>query len=97
LFLKLATPSPDAATVSRKRRLDEAIIKKLLTANLGDQVENDEKNEPDLHFIVPKDYRDASQVISATVKEFGFQDEVILFQREYGRDGKWIDHEFLQN
>ncbi len=91
LFLTLDSTLADSMVISRKKELDKAIIETLRQQNLGDQAENDEPTEADLHFLVPKNYERALNVILSVVKDYNLQQHIKVYRRDYDDSGKWTD------
>jgi hypothetical protein len=91
LFLKLNNAQADSLLELNKKELDTAIIKTLRQQKLGDQAENDEPTEMDLHFIVLKNNEKALYAILSVVKEFNLQQQITVYRRDYNSLGEWTD------
>jgi hypothetical protein len=81
----------DANHIKEKRKFDEEVIRELKTNKLGDQVENDEDRETDVHFIVVKEYQEAISAILSAAKAFHIEQQITVYKRKYQSFDKWTD------
>lgn len=92
LFLKRnGLSSTDSSLLNAKRKLDNLILEKLRTNKLGDQAENDDQTETDLHFLVGKNYEKALTAIIFITRHYKIEQDLIIYQREYTSFDKWSD------
>jgi len=91
IFIIWKQTTDDTSQISQKKRLDEVVLKELKTNRLGDQAENDEPRETDLHFVVSKDYKKAIAIIISVAKDFDVEQKVVVYKRDYASFDKWTD------
>lgn len=91
LFIRWSQRTADSTQISQKKKLDEAVLTELKSNRLGDQAENDEPTETDLHFVVSKDYKKAVAVILSVAKSFNVEQKVAVYKRDYDSFDKWAD------
>lgn len=81
----------DPGQLGAKRRFDAAVLKALRANRIGEQAENDEERETDLHFVVSKDYRKAMATILNVAKTYKREHQITVYQRDYQSFDKWTD------
>ena len=91
LFIKLSQSPANSDHIANKRKLDEAILRELKTNRIGDQAENDEQSETDLHFIILKDYQKAVSIILSVAMTYNMDGQIKVYKREYQPNDKWAD------
>jgi len=91
LFIKVNQLATDSSHITEKRKLDEAVLKELKANRIGDQAENDEQSEMDLHFIVSKDYQKAIAAILSVAKSYSIEQQITVYKRAYQSLNKWTD------
>lgn len=91
LFIRFNQKVTDSNQIKKKKKMDETILNELKLKQLGNQVENDDQTDTDLHFIVSKDYNKALKVINAIVKSYNLEKDVTVYQRKYLSAEKWTD------
>ena len=91
LFIKVNQLATDSSHITEKRKLDEAVLKELKANRIGDQAENDEQSEMDLHFIVSKDYQKAIAAILSVAKSYRIEQQITVYKRAYQSLNKWTD------
>lgn len=96
MFLKLNANTADSTKLSQKEELDEKIATTLRKKGVGDQAADDEQSETDLHFVLPKNYDKALQVMLSVIKDYGYQDRVTFWRRDYDSLGRWSDQMIMR-
>ena len=91
LFIRWNQTTADSTQKSQKKELDTAVLKELKSKHLGDEVENDEPTETDLHFLVSKDYKNAMAIILSVLKSLNIEEKVTVYKRDYVSFDKWED------
>jgi hypothetical protein len=90
LFVKLKQVNGDTS-LQFKSILDAAILKSLREKHLGDQAENDEETETDLHFVVSKNDEKALTAIYLAGRQLRLEQHITIYRREYVSPEKWTD------
>ena len=91
LLIRWSQTIADSTQISNKKKWDEAVLKELKSNHLGDEVENDQPTETDLHFMVSKDYKNALEIILSVAKDFGVEQKVTVYKRDYDSFSNWAD------
>ena len=97
LFIKTNLFPATPIQIADKRKFDEAVLQELKTNRIGDQAENDEQSETDLHFIVSKDYKKAIAAILSVAKIYNMEQEITVYKRDYLPYDKWTDKVVYSN
>ena len=91
LIIKSSQLSGKSDRIVDKKKFDEAVLHELQTNKIGDQAENDEQNETDIHFIVSKDYQKALAAILSVAKTYKIEQQITVYKRDYQSFDKWTD------
>ena len=91
LYVKWNRTTSDSSHLINKKKFDEAILKELKAKRLGNQAENDEKTETDIHFVVPKEYQNVIAIILSVAKTNDIEQNITVYRRDYKSYDKWTD------
>lgn len=91
LYVKWNRMASDSSHLINKKKFDEAILKELKAKRLGNQAENDEKTETDIHFVVPNEYQNVIAIIRSVAKTNDIEQNITVYLRDYKSYDKWTD------
>lgn len=91
LYTKLATNPKDSSLQTRKAQLDSAILKYLEINQLGEQVENEDSTETNMHFVIVKNYDKTIDSIVTIAEMKNMARDIDLVERVYKSFNSWAD------
>ena len=91
VYTKLATNPRDSSLQLKKARLDSAILRFLEIKRLGDQAENEDSTDTNMHFVIVKDYNKTIDSIVTIARLQNMAGEINIVERLYKSSNSWAD------